>query len=192
MQIRSQVPRNQQVTNVPIPKIGTDLYRKSVQQKGFSKTFSRVPLEVSMDGRLTGSDKAVYTALSYLVWKSKDKSYTGSLMDIAITSDTARSTVQIAIVKLVNFGHVKREGRQRQVSRFTLTSIALTLKDKKVLLSDSASDARIMDESHRLGQRVGKCSKCKSETSVKNSFEVCEPCLDALRARLAESNRKAS
>ena len=184
--------KNKPLAKAAVQKFGTALYKTLVQMPGFERAWSRKPLSMTMDPLVSDSAYRLHGALSYLVWSSTDGSTSESLATLADISCQTKNTAHRALAELIKLGYVKREGKERKAGRLTLTSPALVAKEADILLTDSVESARAIKASHRLGQRVGKCSKCKAETSVRNSFKVCESCLDALRARRAEAVRKAS
>ena len=148
-------------------------------------------MSVYLDGSVSNADFRLHTGIAFLVWQSKDGACSESISTLAAIAHMQKGAAMRCLAKLVKLGYVKREGGQRQIARLTLTSPALVQNADEVALTDSAQPARSMKVPHRLGQRVGECSKCKASTAVRNSLGVCESCFENLRAAM-EAKRMAS
>jgi hypothetical protein len=155
------------------------------QGKDFSTAWAKLPLSILLDDALTNADKGLYCAISYVVWLSKEEACCVASMDgLGALARLSKSTVICSLARLVKAGHVKREGRERFVARLTLTSPAISKREKDLLVSDSPSPADLIKASQRYGRRAKNCPKCGAKATVRGTIGVCDDCVSKLQERL--------
>lgn len=89
-------------------------------RKDLSRLFGRVPASVLLDPRLTAGDKEVYAAMALHTWGSNVCQESLRVLATMIAGD--HTHVLKSAKRLVEAGHIAKEGRQRKGSRWVLLS----------------------------------------------------------------------